>query len=400
MAAPSSLPTADARELQADVMRRARDMLPALSARAEDAEAARRIPVETHRDFLDAGFYRIQQPARYGGLELDFGAQTELAVALAPGCASSAWIASIIACHSWIFGMFPPEAQDDVWGDDPEAIIASSFRPVSSRVERAAGGLRISGRWKFSSAVDYCGWAILAMDMDSGDGAPQPVYVLVRLADCRIEDTWFVTGLAGTASNDIVLDDCFVPDRWVAAVDALQGGPTPGSAVNPGYLYRLPQRATFSFNIIGTAIGAARGAMQALCAQIEGRTSMTRAKIAEQTSVQLRIAEAGAEIDAAYALMARNRDEIIRRGKADGEFSLEERARYRRDNSFAAMLCVRAVDRIYPVLGGSGIATGNAANRAWRDVHAVAQHIALSWDVQAVPFGALAAGLPCPDPHL
>ena len=376
-----------------DILDRAREMVPVLRERASEAEGLRRIPEETARDFRSAGFYRVLQPRRYGGLELAFGTQTELAIILAPGCASSAWVACITACHAWIFGMFPPAAQDEVWGADEDATISSSFLPIAAELHQADGGIRISGRWKFSSAVDYCAWSLLTMDVDDGSGGRERLFMVVPLADCTIEDTWHTTGLAGTGSNDIVVDDLFVPTHRTVRSAKIQGGPSPGSAVNDGYLYRLPQHATFSFNIVGTAIGGARGAIRAAITELTGRNTVSGARLAELSSVHLRVAEAEAEVAAAYALMARNRDEIIADAEAGRIASAVDRARYRRDNAYAGRLCVQAVDRIYPLMGGRGIATDSTVNRAWRDVHAVAHHIALTWDNQAAPSGALAVGV-------
>lgn len=384
------------------ILSRARDMVPALRERAEQAETARRISPETDQAFRDAGFYKILQPAAFGGLELDFGTQTELAIVLAPGCASSAWVASVTACHGWIVGMFSPEAQTDVWGKDPDASVASSFLPFGPDIKRVDGGLHINGRWGFSSGVDYCSWTVLTMAVPSvdGSGTTDSLFAVVPLDQCTIVDSWHTTGLSGTGSNDIILENVFVPDHRIVDMALLRGGSSPGSAVNPGYLYRLPQRATFSFNLVGTAIGAANGAVQSVIAELKTRITVQGVNLTDLSSVQLRIAEAEAELAAAYALVARNRDEIIRNGKADRLPSAEDRPRYRRDNAYATRLCVQAVDRIYPITGGRGIAATNAVNRAWRDVHAVSHHIALTWDVSASTAGALAVGATNPDPLL
>ena len=156
----------------------------------------------------------------------------------------------------------------------------------------------------------------------------------------------------------------------------------------------------FSFNLVGCAIGVARGAIEALIERIRDRDSITGARIAELSSAQLRIAESQAEIDAAAALMLRNLDEINRLGRAGAVQSLDDRVRYRRDNAFAAQLSTRAVDRIYPLLGGAGLASDDPIQRAWRDVHAIGQHIALIWDLQGGLWGAVALGQPCPDPRI
>jgi len=234
----------------------------------------------------------------------------------------------------------------------------------------------------------------------SGDGPPEPYLALVPLAECTIEDTWYASGLAATGSNDVVVEDLVVPAHRLLGFMEIRGGPSPGSAVNPGFLYQLPMYGMFSFNLVGCAIGAARGAIEALIERIRDRDSITGARIAELASVQLRVAESQSEIDAATALMLRNLDEINRLGRSGEMQSLDDRVRYRRDNAFAAQLSTRAVDRIYPLLGGAGLASDDPIQRAWRDVHAIAQHIALIWDLQGGLWGAVALGQPCSDPRI
>ena len=383
------------------ILARARSMLPELRARAAATEGNRRLLPETDRAFREAGFYRVMQPRGFGGLELPFGIQTDLSMELARACASSGWVAAILACHGWMLGMLPGEAQAEVWGADPDATVASSFLCREPQVARAAGGIRLTGRWEFSSGVDYCDWAmVLARVPPEGGGAPDAVFGLVPLAECRIDDCWHATGLAGTGSNDLLLDGVFVPDHRLGNVRKMCDGEAPGSAVNDGYLYRLPQLSVFSFNLVGTVIGAARGALEAVVEQLTDRRSGVGHRLAEQQSVQLRIAESLADVDAAYAVVDRNRHEIVRWGEAGDIPPLERRARYRRDNGYAAMLCCRAVDRALPVTGAGGLAADHPVNRAWRDAHAAARHISLTWDVQGAIHGAVALGQPCPDPFL
>ena len=103
---------------------------------------------------------------------------------------------------------------------------------------------------------------------------------------------------------------------------------------------------------------------------------------------------------AARVIVEGHADDINRLGRAFKAPETMSRAAWRRDLGYAAIMCSRAMERIFPLLGGRGLATGDPIQRAWRAVHAVAQHIGLVWDVQASRFGAIAAGLPCPDPKL
>jgi len=391
----SNAPTAD------EMVSRARGMIGTMRARAAKAEELRHIPDETHRDFIEAGFYRMIQPARYGGFELDYGTQTEVSVELAQGCASSGWIASITACHAWIVGMFPVEAQEHIWGDDSGTLIASAFQPPSDyRIERATEGWRVSGRWHFSSGVGLCQWTILGIPIPQADGKgpPERMICVVPLKEATIDDVWFVNGLCATGSNDVVLRDVFVPDEHTVKFSDLQGdGPTPGSAVNPHHIFRLPLFGVFSYNLVGTGIGAAKGAVDMIVDHLKPRTTASRVKLASLQSVHLRVARAAASTDAARTIIQRNCEEFNRLGRTGQSIGADHRARYRRDAGYASLLAVEAVQGIFPLLGGGGLASDNPIQRQWRDVHAVGQHIACNWDTAGSTYGAARLGVLPPD---
>jgi alkylation response protein AidB-like acyl-CoA dehydrogenase len=375
-----------------EIIARARALLPELRARADETEKSRRLPDDLNRAFAAAGFYKIMQPKRYGGYELSFGTQTELAAELSRACGSSGWVASIISCHAWLAGMFAKAAQDEIWGDDPNATIASSFMPVGAKAERAPGGYRVSGRWKFSSGVDHCQWAVVVLPIP-----PKAYFALLQLSECRIDDVWHSVGLAGTGSNDIVAENLLVAEHRLLDLEGLRGGPTPGSTVNPHYLYCLPLLACFTFNIVGSALGIARGVGESVIDKLAAQVSRAGAQVAHYQSIQLRVAEALAEIDAAHGLVFKDRDEIVAKAKAGDEFTLLDRVRYRRDMSFAGQLCLRAVERLFPIVGAQGLMNDHPAQRGWRDMRAVSHHFGMTWDIQGSYFGAVALGLPSPD---
>lgn len=384
-----------------DIIDRARKMVPVIAGRTKRADELRRMPDETVDEFRKAGFYRILQPAKFGGFELPYGMQTELAMELGRGCASSAWDASITACHAWLGGMFAPQAQQEIWGDDQDTMISTSFRAAGSQDQVTEDGIVISGKWQFSSGIRHCDWIILAIDVKrDGAARPDPLLVLVPMSACRVEDSWFASGLTATGSNDVTVENHLVPDHRILNTMDMRGQETPGSAINPHYNYRLPLHGVFSFNIIGSAIGAARLAVDSVVDGLSGHVSVTSASVAEQPSVRLRISEARAATDAAYALVMKNLGEIWDLGGAGEVPNMEQRLRYRTDNGFAAKLCLQAVDVIYPLLGARGLNADDPANRAWRDVHAITNHIALTWDVQGILHSAHLLGYPSPDPRI
>jgi 3-hydroxy-9,10-secoandrosta-1,3,5(10)-triene-9,17-dione monooxygenase len=389
-----------ARPTEAEIVTRARAMVPLLRERAAATEQLRRLPDDTNRAFADAGFYKIMQPRRYGGYELEFGTQTEIGVELGRACGSSSWVATVICGHAALLGMFPKAAQDDVWGPDPDAAIASSFFAVAPKAERVAGGWRLSGRWKLSSGVDHCSWAILLVPLKLGAGESDAFYVLVPLGECRVEDVWHAVGLAGTGSNDIVAQDVFVPDHRLLDVEITKGGPTPGSAVNDHYLFRMPALAPFTYNLIGCVLGVTRGITETIVDGLAAQKSRRGAPVSANQSIQLRVAESLSEIEAASGLVFRTRDEMVALAKSGAPYPLVERARWRRDAAWATLACGRAVERLFPILGAQGLNADHPVQRLWRDLRAMSHHFGLTWDIQGSVYGAVLFGYPSPDPRL
>src|SRR6201991_2616605 len=190
---------------------RADALIPQLRERAARTEELRRLPPETERDLHDAGLFRIVQPKRVGGYELDYVALVDCADAIGQADASVAWNFANLASHHWMLGMFDKRAQDLVWNKDVNALIASSFIFPAGRARKVDGGYVLRGSWPFSSGVDASQWNMLASVVSSDDEADGIEYRLFLLnrKDYKINDTWNATGLCGTGSNDVRVADAF-----------------------------------------------------------------------------------------------------------------------------------------------------------------------------------------------
>ena len=383
-----------------EIIDRARAMVPTLRQRALEADRNRGIPLETHQAFAAAGFYKLFQPARHGGYEMPLGMMVEVAGELGRGCGSSAWIFSNLAVQSWIIGMHQPAAQDDVWGPNPDALAASSFPLKGGTGRRVDGGLMLNGGWSFASGIDFADWGNLQVFLPKEQGPPDHRFVLVPKQDFTVEDDWFVTGLSGTASKSIVLKDVLVPEHRVLDSQLIRGGPSPGSAVNPNPLYRVPPWSVGTKVFSGPALGIARGALELIEEELSGRVSVGAVKMSDVPTAQVRVAEAGAEIDAAEALLLKDCDDAMRIAASGEPPSVAQRVRWRRNNSFAGQLCLRAVERLHPLVGARGLDRDNLFQLAWRDIHAAVSQITMAWDIQAVNAGRIQFGLPSLDPRL
>ena len=128
-----------------ELVRRAERLAPVLRSRAAAAEEARCCPAETIDDFVRDGLLRICQPARYGGSELGWDVLCEVSQALARGCGAQAWVQNIFSDHCQKVATFPIQAQDDIWGADPDARISADLARIPSATvarSRAACGIR------------------------------------------------------------------------------------------------------------------------------------------------------------------------------------------------------------------------------------------------------------------
>jgi 3-hydroxy-9,10-secoandrosta-1,3,5(10)-triene-9,17-dione monooxygenase len=378
---------------------RVRALLPAVKERVARAESLRRLPEETFEDFQTAGLFRAIQPKRWQGFELDPATFFQAIVETSAVCASTGWILGVVGVHNWHLALFPPQAQEDVWGEDTSIQVSTSLAPTGT-VERVNGGFRLRGRWSFSSGCDYCRWVALggmAPANDSGDAPEARVFLLPR-RDYAIEDNWHVVGLCGTGSKDIVVLDAFVPEyRTHSYLDAFHLR-NPGAALNDGPLYRIPFGAMFPNSIASPAIGVAMGALAAFGEQSRARLNLRDgSRLAEDPFMQMRLAESAAEIDGAYASIRGNFAEMYGLACAGEEIPLARRARYRWDFANAVEWSLRAVNRLMAASGGRGIFLDNPVQRAWRDIHAIRAHAGNNPDRAAAVFGRSEFGLPPTD---
>ena len=377
-------------------LERVRALLPVLGERAAHAERLRRLPEETFNDFQEAGLFRCLQSKRYGGYELDPGTFYQAVMEVGAVCGSSAWIFGVVGVHNWHLCLFPPQAQDDVWGKDTTVQMSTSLAPTGV-VERVDGGFRLRGRWSFSSGCDYCEWAMLGglVPPASAPDPPDMRTFLVPRSDYTIDDNWHVMGLSGTGSKDIVIDDAFVPEHRTHSLRDAFHLTNPGAVVNTGPLYRLPFGIVFPNCIASPAIGVALGALKAFREQTKTRVSARdQSRVAEDPFVQFRLAEASAEVDGARDRVLANFAEMMRRTRAGEEIPLTDRARYRWDAAKGLDWSMRAVDRLLDASGGRGIFLSNPIQRAWRDVHAMRAHAGNNPEKAASIFGRSEFGLP------
>ncbi|MBA0127009.1 flavin-dependent monooxygenase [Haloechinothrix sp. YIM 98757] len=354
------------------------DVLPVLRERAQDTEDARRIPDESIKALQETGFFKLLQPKRHGGYEADPVSFFSAVKRVASACGSTGWVASILGVHPWHVGLFDGRAQEEVWSADTDTRISSSYAPMG-KAQLVDGGYRLSGRWNFSSGCDHATWVLLGGPaFDSEGNAVDFCTYLLPNSDYAIDDVWDTVGLRGTGSNDIIVDDVFVPEHRVLSFIPMSKCEVPGQEVNPGPLYRLPFGSVHPSTITAPIIGMAQGAYDA---HVEHQRSRVRAAYAGEESkddpfAKVRIAEAASEIDAAWLQLTHNIDELYQHACAGEKIPFSSRVRVRRDQVRGTERAIAAIDRLFENSGGRALKSGTPIQRFWRDAHAGRVHAA------------------------
>ncbi|MBW6436516.1 flavin-dependent monooxygenase [Actinoplanes hulinensis] len=377
-----------------------RELLPVLREHAQETEDRRALDPETVKALAETGFFRLLQPARFGGYEahpLDFLTGVR---EIASACGSTGWVASVIGVHNWQLALFPDRAQQDVWGADTGTRMSSSYAPTG-RITRVDGGFRVNGRWSFSSGCDHATWVLLGGIVPPGeDGTPADFRTfLLPAADYTIEDVWHTVGLRGTGSNDIVVSDAFVPEHRTLSFNDTARCVCPGQEQNPGPLYRIPYASIFSYAITTPIIGMATGAYRAHVDHTRGRVraSYVGVKAAEDPHSQVRVAEAAGDIDSAWFALQANMRELMDLATAGAKLPMPLRLRIRRDQVRGTELSIRAVDRLFENSGGRALAIGTPIQRFWRDAHSGRVHAINDPERALSMFGRGEFGLPLND---
>ena len=352
------------------------ELLPVFRQRAQEAEDGRVVPAESVKSLAETGFFRLLQPASAGGLEADPVTFFTAVRLIASACGSTGWVASVIGVHPWQLALFPPQAQQDVWGADPATRMSSSYAPTG-KAKKTDGGYQLDGRWSFSSGCDHATWVLLGGIVTNDEGQPVDFCTfLLPASDYAIDDVWDTVGLRGTGSNDIVVGNAFVPAHRALSFTNVTRCACPGQELNAGALYRIPFGSIFSYAITTPVIGMATGAYAAHVDYQRGRVraSYVGQKSAEDPFAQVRIAEAAALIDAAWLALERDMTELMAHANAGEKMPLPLRLRVRRDQVTGTGQAIRAVDLLFENSGGRALKLGTPIQRFWRDAHAGRVH--------------------------
>lgn len=383
-----------------ELIERAKALAPTLAERAHAADCNGRVSDETVADIARAGLFRVLQPKRWGGYEMDPRVFFRVQMALAEGCMSTAWIYGVIGVHNWELPLYAEQAQQEVWGKDSSVRIASTYMPVG-KAEKVEGGYRFSGRWAFSSGVEHCDWIFLGALLPKADGSGMEHNTfLLPKSDYRVVPNWDVLGLRATGSHDIVVENAFVPAYRVNATNDHSDAACPGRELNSGWLYHIPFIQVFQRAVSTACIGALDGAIAEFRRRAAAHIGKHGGKTAEDVNAQTAVTEAMMTADALKLVLMRNFERIVECAKTGAAMPVEERLLQRAQSAQVPKVCARHVDELLRATAASGAYKSNPIERFFRDIHQSRGHIANNTDTYARAHGAVMLGLPNTDPFV
>ena len=377
-----------------EALQRAQNLIPFLREHAPAAEQATRMLPEVEAALHRTGLFRYHQPKVWGGMELDFVAYFDIPEMLARGDCSVGWNVANLSSHHRNVAHFCEAAQQEMWGENRDCLIASGIAFAQGRGVAVEGGIRLTGRWSFSSGVDVAQWNMLACQLREGDQIIDYLYCMVPRAQYEIIDDWQTLGMRGTGSRSVQCENVFVPAHRTQSMHAAKPGHEfPGLRINTNPTFKVPASSLGGHCIAGAIVGNAQAAVDVTIEMVKSRsTSYTGARMRDFQSVQLRVGAAAAKVDAARLVLRNDclqADALVKAGKT---LDIEAKVRNKRNGATAVRLCVEAVDSLVEMAGAHGIYDSAPLQRMFRDAHAAAAHINFNVDVQLTPWALVKFG--------
>ena len=371
-------------------------MVPALRARAAEAERAGRIPDETVAELTEAGVFRAVVPHRYGGLELPYPYIPQIFRVLGRGCSSTAWAMGFLCYHNYQFGHFPLAAQDEVWGTRGFTMAPGQVMP-SGQARKVPGGYEVSGRWGYATGIGHGDWMLVTAPTDTGEGAPEMRRFYLPVGAFEVLDTWDVVAMKATGSHDVTLAPTFVPEHRSILVSDMRNIRAEGLAHNPGPLWRIPLLSYMVLACAGPMVGAAEALLEIV-------TDVMKVKVGAYSgdrqqglmSQQIRVARLALDLDATIRLWEGQIEDLWAEVKSGAQPSMERRAEIRAITAHVVRRCYEIITELAGSVGSRSYYADSPVQRFHRDMASLSTHALFDYDGLAAQYGASRMGQALP----
>lgn len=373
-----------------------------LGEQAVRIEDEKRIPEDVAARLIDAGFFRMTQPRRFGGLGCTPRQAWEAVFALSQGCGSCAWLAGLNAANALMLAKFSEKLQEEVFATDRPAIIAMLTGGVGENiaVKRVEDGAVLSGRWHYASGIDIASWAGLLVPLPGIDGTAAEPYILLVPQEAFLIDhsSWNVLGMRGTGSKDIELKPTFVPEHRWFGWNELQAGKKHPTCPNPESLYSYPLNSVFAMSVAAPTIGVASAVADEFCALVKTRASgVTQRRQCEDKVAQIQVAAGEGTMSLLRKALLDDADLVLDIMNSGRQPSPAERAAIRMRLAVSSRLALATAQTMFAAMGGSLLRARTRAERLFRDLNSMSSHLLLQPETIGEAYGRLLLGLELPE---
>lgn len=376
------------------LLERARQIAKQAAARGQEADRLRKLPDATINELIEAQLFSIAAPRSQNGLECDLDVLLEVAKALGQGCGSTAWVLSLLGTHNWMGCLFPARTQQELFASRGYVLAPATFAPTG-RLVPVEGGYRLSGRWGFGSGSEHASWAMLsALEEDDQGQVIGLQCVVLPMSEVQLQDNWRTSGMRGTGSQDMLIEDAFIPSHHaVPFLDMLEGRTAAGLAsANP--MHRIPLIPFLAYTAAAPALGMGQGAVNAFSEYLQQRVNLIGEKQHEKPAGLMRLGEASMKVRAAEALLDRGVADLLSKARAGHVFSVEERVHYRAEACYVATLVKEAIDLLAEGAGARAQFEQHPLQRFQRDINTLRGHVVFDLDGTMELAGRAMTGLP------
>jgi len=358
-----------------ELLRRVGELQPLLAKNSAQGEHDRRVVEDSIQALTEAGVFKVAQPKRYGGYQTSMRTMLDVSAAVAEADGGTAWVVTLCNVCAWMTGLYSEQAQNDVWGTNPDAKVSGVLAPTAESV-KVDGGFRVTGRWFYNSGSWHADWAVLGIPITDESGAMvDQGLALISREDLDLDETWFVAGMKSSGSNCLIANDVFVPaHRIVSVPPAIEGHYATEHTEEE--LYRSAFVPLLALVLAGPQLGMGRKALELVTAKADKKAISYTFYTAQSDSVafQLQIAEAAMMIDTAHLHAYRAADDLDRAAQAGVYPDVLVRTRVRADTAWVLEHITKAIDLLLFAHGAGSFADTNPLQRLWRDSAVAARH--------------------------
>ena len=379
-------------QIEAQLIQSAHDWSDRLPEYSAIFERENRLTPDVAKEFAKAGFFRMNVPKEYGGLEVHPRTMVEVIKTIAKGDGSAAWNVMIGATTGLLAAGLPDNYANKIYGQNPEVLTVGTTAPMG-KAEVVEGGYEVTGRWPFGSGCQNADWISGGSFVyENGEqrfnskGAPEIHLMMFDAANVEIEDTWHVSGLKGTGSHHFNVEKVFVPE----GCSVVLGGRS--RITRP--LYQFPMLGLLALGVSSVSLGIAHHALDAFETLADAKTPTgSKRGLSTRQTVQADIGKSLADLRSAEAFVKDAVDEAYDIASLGNRLTNDIKANLRLAAVNAAHKSVATVDRLFEAGGGSSIYLDNPLQQCSRDIHVTTAHIMVAAPIYEV-VGRVELGLP------